>query len=269
MKNTINMTIEEVIAEVARLQAEIEAKATAFNEAGLNMDFRAMAQADLDIKELEKSYAEAAQVLTFMQLKDKENPMLEAIKMHSFEVLKHKDSAESGSTIKTREIQTVERQFDLREFDNFCGGKVSADKYWANFAEQMNQLIAIKVANDLKVDDLASIGTSYFISKTKAEIKLSEEGADVANPISNTQMLKLLQKCLDKIIYEDNDGKNKYKATSQDVAWLIYTYGRKDSKGRLTLKLADHKQFRKVLADVLHRIVTNTNYKVAYKAMVK
>ena len=90
----------------------------------------------------------------------------------------------------------------------------------------------------------------------------------MANPISNTQMLNMLQQVLDKIIYEDNNGKNKYQAKSQDVAWLLFTYGRKDSKGRLTLKLADHKQFRKVLADVLHRIVTGTDYKVAYKQML-
>lgn len=269
MKN-VKMTRPEMATKLAEIKASLEAKAIEYNQKSLDMDFRAMAEIDTDMKELEKEYIEFAQVLTFTDLKAMENPMLEAIKAHSFPILRHRDSSVSGGSLKTREVEFAERQFDLKEFDNFCGGKASADARWSNFAEQMNMLVAIHVANELKVDDLKAIGTSYFISKTKDEIKLSEENADVANPISNTQMLKLLQKVLDKIIYEDNGkGKNKYQAKSQDVAWLLFTYGRKDSKGRLTLKLADHKQFRKILADVLHRIVTDTNYKVAYKTMVK
>lgn len=269
MKNTVIKTYADLLAECNTIAADLESKAQAYNEAALNDNFHEMAIIDGQMKELEKDYSEASQALTFTALKDKPQPMLEAIKSYGFKTLKHKDSAESGSNIKTREIIEAERQFDLREFDAFCGYKVSADKNWHNFAERMNMLCAIHVANELKVDDLASIGKSYFISKTKDAIKLAEENSDVANPISNTQMLKMLQQVLDKIIYEDNNGKNKYQAKSQDVAWLLFTYGRKDSKGRLTLKLADHKQFRKVLADVLHRIVTNTNYKIAYKQMLK
>jgi hypothetical protein len=261
-------TYSELLADCAAIATELDNKCLTYNEAALNDDFHAMAVVDGEMKELEKSYVETAQALVFTSLKDKEQPMLEAIKTWGFKVLKHKDSAESGSTTKTREIIEAERQFDLREFDAFCGYTASANKSWSNFAERMNMLCAIHVANELKVADLASIGTSYFISKTKDEIKLADENADVANPISNTQMLKMLQQVLDKIIYEDNEGKNKYRAKSQDVAWLLFTYGRKDSKGRLTLKLADHKQFRKVLADVLHRIVTNADYKVAYKQML-
>ena len=268
MKNVTIKTRPELVADMANLSAQLDAKAIEYNEASINMDFRRMAEVDAEMKEVEKEYAETSQMLVFTDLKGADKPMLEAIKTHSFKVLKHKDSAESGSTIKTREMLEVERQFDLKDFDAFCGGTASADKFWSNYAERMNMLCAIHVANELKVEDLSVIGTSYFISKTKEEIKLAGENADVANPISNTQMLKVMQKVLDKIIYDDNNGKNKYQAKSQDVAWLLFTYGRKDSRGRLTLKLADHKQFRKVLADVLHRIVTNTSYKVAYKQML-
>ena len=267
MKNVIK-THAELVAECNTIAADLDAKAQAYNEAALNDNFHEMAIIDGQMKDLEKDYAEVSQALVFTELKSKDAPMLEAIKHYGYKTLKHKDSAESGSTIKTREIVDAERQFDLHEFDAFCGYKASVDNSWKNYAERMNMLCAIHVANELKVDDLASIGTSYFISKTKDAIKLAEENDSIANPISNTQMLKMLQQVLDKIIYEDNNGKNKYQAKSQDVAWLLFTYGRKDSKGRLTLKLADHKQFRKVLADVLHRIVTNTNYKVAYKQML-
>lgn len=268
MKNATIKTSAQLTADLNAKAAELDAKCEAFNNAALNDDFHEMAVIDGAMKELEKDYAVLSQALVFTNLQAKDKPMLEAIKAYGFKVLKHKDSAESGSTIKTREIVEAERQFDLREFDAFCGYTASANKSWSNFAERMNMLCAIHVANELKVADLASIGTSYFISKTKDAIKLAEENPEVANPISNTQMLKMMQQVLDKIIYEDNNGKNKYQAKSQDVAWLLFTYGRKDSKGRLTLKLADHKQFRKVLADVLHRIVTGTDYKVAYKQML-
>ncbi len=270
MKNTNVKTIEEVIATLNNAASTLYAKTTAYNEAALNADFKQMVELDEEMKDVEKEYAEASQLKAFMTFKASETPMLDAIKAHSFKVLKHKDSKTSGSTVATREVIEAERQFDLREFDDFCGNKASADKLWVNYAERMNMLCAIHVANELKVEDLATIGTSYFISKTKDEIRLADENSDVANPISNTQMLKMMQSVLDKVIYEENaeTHKNKYRAKSQDVAWLLFTYGRKDSKGRLTLKLADHKNFRKILADVLHRVVTNTDYKVAYKQML-
>ena len=207
MKNTVIKTTADLSAELNTLAAALESKAQAYNEAALNDDFREMAVIDGQMKDLEKDYAEVSQAFVFTSLKVKEAPMLEAIKAYGFKVLKHKDSAESGSTIKTREIIEAERQFDLREFDAFCGYTASANKNWSNFAERMNMLCAIHVANALKVEDLASIGTSYFISKTKDEIRLAQENPDVANPISNTQMLNMLQQVLDKIIYEDNNGK--------------------------------------------------------------
>lgn len=263
-------SITELEAELAGIAAKVEACAINYNEASMNDEFKIMAEQDTLMKDLEKEYADVSQRLTFTVLKEKENPMFEAIKAHSFPVMKHKDTSESGSTIKTRNVEIVERQFDLRDFDLFCGGKITADNKCWSMAERFNMLCAIHVANDLKVADLSAIGTSYFLSKTKEEIKIAGENDNVANPISNTQMLKMLQKILDGIIYEENGkGANQYKAKSQDVAWLLFTYGRKDSKGRLTLKLADHKNFRKILADVLHRIVTDTDYRVAYKEMKK
>jgi len=274
-KNETVMTVEEIRAELAEKSAAIDANITAWNEASLNVNFTEMVRLDNALKDLEKDYAEIAQKLLFTELKAMPNPMLEAIKAHSFTVVRHKDSAEAGTTMKTRERINQERQFDLYDFDLFCASKASKDAKWVRLAENVNMLICMRVASDLHIEDLESVGKSYFISKTAQQIKLSEEGVDVANPLSNTQLLAILQRVIDNVIYEDklNDAGesigNKYKAMSHDVNWLLYTYGRKDSKGKLTIKVADHKAFRKIVADILHRIVTGTSYKVAYKQMIK
>lgn len=272
MKNLVEKTHAELVAERNAIAANIDAKITAWNEASLNADFRAMVTIDTELKELEKDYAEVSQATTFKAL---DGNMLEAIKLHSFPIIKHKDSAESGSTVKTRERVDSEKQFDLYDFDCFNGSGASVNANWVRMAENFNMLCCIHVANELKVEDLEKIGKSYFISKAAAQVKLAEEGDDIANPISNTQMLKYLQKVCDNIVYEEktNDNGesmgNTYKVKSQDVAWMLFTYGRKDSKGKITLKVADHKNFRKILGDVMYRVCTNGDYKVAYKEMLK
>jgi hypothetical protein len=275
MKETVRKTYEELTAELTAKSAAIDAKITEWNEASISDDvtrFRTMAILDDELKALEKEYAEISQTRTFTGLN---GDMLEAIRTYAYPVVKHKDISESGSTIKTRERVDAERQFDLYDFDLFNGSHASKNEKWIRLAEQFNMLCCMHVANELNVEDLSKISSNFFVSNAAKKVQLAEEDESTANPISKTQMLKLLQKVCDNVVYEeklDENGNslgNTYKVTSHDVAWLLFTYARKDTKGRITLKVADHKNFRKIIADVLHRVVTNTNYKIAYKEMIK
>ena len=271
MNNTEIKTIEELRAELAEKLESINANIEAWNEAMMNGEISVAVKLDEKLKELEKKYADLSQKITFMSLNGN---MLEAIKTHSYPTVKHKDTSEAGSTAKTRERITIDVQFDLYDFDCFNNSHASVNAKWVRLAENFNMLCCIHVANELKIEDLSKISTSYFVSKAAQQVKLADNDADIANPISSTQMLKYLQKVCDSIVYEektDKNGKslgNVYKIKSQDVAWLLFTYGRKDSKNKITLKVANHRNFRKVIADVLYRVVTNGDYKVAYKEML-
>lgn len=258
-------TIEELKAKLAEKSAEIDAKITAWNEESISDEatrFRNMAKIDEELKTLKKDYNAISKKLTFEQLGA---DMLEAIKLNRYPVARWKDVGESGSTVKTRVREDGDEQFDLYDFDVHHGQLASHDKKWVRMAENFNMLCCMKAASDIGMKDVSKISDDYFMSKMAAQAKLSEQDASVANPISNTQMLKWLQQVVDAIVYEEKDGKNAYKVLTYDVNWLERVYGQKDKRNKLTMKVAKHKDFRLILSDVLHRIVTGTSYKVAYQ----
>lgn len=258
-------TIEELTAQLAAKSAQIDAKIMAWNEHSISdaaTRFRDMTKLDDELKELKKDYNKISLKLTFEKLN---GSMLEAIKLNRYPVASWKDVGESGSTVKTRVREDGDAQFDLYDFDVYNGSIASHDKKWVRMAENFNMLCCMKAASDIGVKDFSKISDDYFMSKMAVQAKLAGQDASVANPISNTQMLKWLQDVVDAIVYEDKDGKNAYKVLTYDVNWMERVYGQKDKRNKLTMKVAKHKDFRLILSDVLHRIVTGTSYKVAYQ----
>ena len=265
--NKMKKNIEELTVELQAKSAEIDAKIVAWNEASISDDkdrFRTMVTLDEELKNLKKEYNSISMILTFEKLNGN---MLEAIKLNRYPTANWKDSGESGSTVKTRFREDGDMQFDLYDFDVYNGEQASADKKWVRLAENFNMLCCLKAAKDIGIQDVTTISKDYFLSKMADKHRLAGQDAAIANPISNSQMLKWLQDVCDCIVYEEKEDKkeNKYRVTSHDVNWLERVYGKKDKKSKKTLKTANHKEFRLILSDVMHRVVTGESYKVAYQ----
>lgn len=267
MNNKVKKNIEKLVAELKVKSDAIDEKIVAWNEASISDDkdrFHTMVTIDEDLKKLKKEYNELSMKLTFEKLNGN---MLEAIKLNRYPTANWKDSGEAGSTVKTRTREDGTMQFDLYDFDVYNGSHASADAKWVRMAENFNMLCCLKAATDLGIKDVSRISNDYFLSKMADKSRLAGQDAALANPISNSQMLKWLQDVCDCIVYEEKDGKkeNTYRVTSHDVNWLERVYGQKDKKNALTLKVVKHKDFRLILSDVMHRVVTKTNYKIAYQ----
>lgn len=267
MSDKVKKSIEELKVELAAKSEAIDAKIVAWNEASISDDkerFRVMVSIDDELKTLKKEYNALSMKLTFEKLNGN---MLEAIKLNRYPVAAWSDSSESGSTVKTRTREDGTLQFDLYDFDVYNGNKASANAKWVRMAENFNMLCCMKVAKDIGVTDINTISKDYFMSKMAEQARLAGQDAALANPISSTQLMKWLQDVCDSIVYEAKEDKaeNKYRVINHDVNWMLYSYGKKDRKKDKTLKVANHKEFRLLLSDVMHRIVTGTSYKVAYQ----
>ena len=101
----------------------------------------------------------------------------------------------------------------------------------------------------------ASMEKPYAFSKaaTLEHIK----PATVINA-SNTKMLAILQSVVDAVITGD------YKATSHDVRYLDICATSKD-KQRCTVRGAKHADMRDTIGNVIYRIASGEDYRIAYK----
>ncbi len=86
--------------------------------------------------------------------------------------------------------------------------------------------------------------------------------------VSNTQLQKLIQACIDGIIFVDNGaGENKIKANNRDFKYLKACYGKRSRA--CAVKVPDHKEALSLIADIVYRILTDGVYTIDYKVAKK
>lgn len=246
------------------IESEIKENIIAYNEAVDSGNFTAMTEAENKQSELEKEYAQLAEVVCYADLKKQENPMVAAVKAYGFDVIGHKDiktvekvvedGEEKTITITTREMTVKEKQIDLIKFDNYGGKTVSINPVWKYELQSLNQLFCIRTAQDMNVPFEPA---SYFMDKVARRIE------DGETPVSNTAMLEALQNLVDMIIFEGED-KNKYRANSRDITAILKQYT-KSGKSRLGIAVAKHNFFARIIGKVLYRIATGEQYTLEYK----
>lgn len=247
------------------IEQEIIENIKAFNEAYLeNVGTTAIGEINTKQDTLENEYAALAEKVCYSSLKEKENPMLEAIKAYGFNVIKHKDTKVIEKTVvdgeevelsyERREMTIREKQIDLIKFDNYGDKTVSVNSMWKYELQSLNQLFCIRTAQELNVPFKAE---SYFMDKMARRIEMGE------TPVSNTAMLEALQNLVDMVIFEGED-KNKYRANSRDITAILMQYT-KSGKARLGIAAAKHNHFARIIGKVLYRIATGEQYTLEYK----
>lgn len=248
-------TLEELLADA-------NAQVVAWNTAMFEKKYDIAREADKSLADLEKEYLVEQQSAVFAALASEENPMLAAIKKLTFTIIKHNDKTDKDRDLTTRELITKDRQIDLLRFDEYCSkankAEIAHDPLWQYKVQCFNQLMCLRSARELKIDPKA-ISDSYYIAEKAKEIDMGK------TPDSNSSILKALQSCIDAIIFvDDGKGKNTYKASSHDVAYLLMTYTRK-GKTALSVATANHSTMRNFVSVICHRVVTGESYTIEYK----
>lgn len=247
--------MENYVKNVEASQKAVDAAHTKVNEALANKDLNeygnAMAQLTKAVKALNEHICRAEYVKFTLE----EHPMIAAIKQFKIEtvVIKEEKNKESGIVVGVK-LNKRETNIDLLKFCEF----VQIDKTWAHEAFHLLELLALREADVFKMNpsELAK-RTRYFCEKAAAK-KNGE------TPDSNTQIVKQLQKVVDLAIFvDDGNGKNSYKCTNHDIAFILDAATKIDTKEKGTIAMVKERDFRIIMLNVFsHCIGEIEAYKV-------
>ena len=236
----------------------------AYNKALSESDLKKMNELDVALKQLEIDYQNEMAKVVYQECLATENPMLSAITKYSYNVIAHKDKKEEDIVVERVLNDDKVRQIDLLKFCKYSQdikAKNKLDCAWQYDVMAFNQLLCLRSAKELKFTpaQVKKIAQTYYMEELARKINLGE------TPDSNTQICKQLQAVVDKILFKDDGkGKNAYKVNNHDVAYMLMIYTKK-GKSALAVQVAKHDFMRRIIADVLYRIVTDGKYSLEYK----
>lgn len=214
-----------------------------------------MSRIEETIREAESSYAAAKKNTVFADLKKTENPVLEGVKLYSYEVLGHKLKREDG-VVTGVEASTRDKCVDLVDLCSFCGLPTA----WKYRVEKMNLVLATRAAKELGYDGvrLRQMIDAWVLSDLAKREKMGE------TPMSNAQCVKLLQSVVDAILPEQG-----FKCNNWDVAFLLMSHTERDKRAKCSVKIIKGQYLYNVILDVLNRIVTGGQYNVEIPKLSK
>lgn len=258
MKKT---TDKKVLRNITDIRADIDARVNTYNAIINDESTKAadIEKLNAETSELEKEYARAAFHATALELLDSPAPMLAAATAPTFETLKHKDK-EDENGIKSRELVTAERPLDFVALESFFverGKKFGAESTWVYKVAAFNRLLCMRTAQSIGAD-VKTVAEKFATPTQARDIDLGK------TPTSNTQLLKQLQMIIDSMLYVEGEKGNIYKANSHDVGYLLSLYAKK-GRGVLSVAAARPKYLEKLIAEILHRIVTEKSYNIEFK----
>ena len=182
-----------------------------------------------------------------------EHPMVAAVQAFYIETIKVKESRDTNDgSITGVNFEKKKSRIDLEKFCEF--GELSRD--WAYDSAKLLALLTLRETNvyAIKPNELAK-KSFYFISQVKAK-------KDGETPDSNTQIVRLLQKIIDEAIFvDDGTGKNVYKCTNHDLAFIQDAVTKMDTKEKCTIAMLNERQFKTVMLSVFAHCL-GESYKV-------
>lgn len=229
------------------------------NTAILNDSFSGTQTAKEKLDKAVSDYNTEAVLSDFMTLRSKAEPMKEAIEQLNIATIGVKPNKDKDSGIITYSLEAAVKQIDLVAFDEFCRRekmKITPDKMWHHMVDRLCLLVTYRIMKELNCDT-KKLEDTYYISDVAKQIDMGK------TPSSNKQLLKQIQAIVDAVIYEDASGKNTYKVTSHDLNYIVQTMTKRSRSGSVVAPRPT--TMHMLIMDVLHRIVTNSDYKVEYQ----
>lgn len=256
------VNIEKILKDK---RTELEEQVAAYNAAVKKNNFTAMAKAEADAKEVCKAYTDAKTMQVFSRIMKEENPLKVAATENSFKTLSVRPIREDGfvtgmAIIEEDDEKAKEVQIDLLKL---CE-KLEVDTTWKHDIIRFHTLLVYRNAKDLNVspDEMKKINDS---DNMKAFIKSAQKGED---PASNKAIDRELQKILDKILYEDKNGKNAHLVNAHDRAYLDKCFTKAGREALSVTSIRPQGTFN-LIYNILHRIVADKMYSLNFKIVEK
>lgn len=207
--NTEVQVLDTLVAEVEQARERLQAEAEKRNELRMNDDFQAIEVSKANGKELEKACAKACKDACFYKLAFlNDNAIKAAIKTKSYMTYVLKDVKDKDTDTVSTEVEAREVFISLKEFDTYCtthGVKGSVEKSWdSEFKALAGAIVAQVVLGftdaEKREATINALKTDYYFSKALVKHEVALKNEDVADPVSNTQVMKLGQSMVEHLV---------------------------------------------------------------------
>ena len=199
----------------------------------------AMATLQKDVQEVNKMRCK----VEYCKFLETDTPMIAAVRQFYINKQRVKETrSKDDGSITGVNLEDKKARIDLEDFCDF--GELP--KKWTKDAAHLLAKLVLRETNvfAIKPSEL-SAKSFYFIHQVRAK----QEGK---TPDSNTQIVRLLQTIIDEMVFVDNgEGKNAYKCTSHDLAFIHDAVTKMDAKEKCTIATMNERQFKTVLMSVL------------------
>ena len=168
------------MADYVKILTDDESKMTVLiEEANKALSKGDVAEAGRVIEKLadaETDYATDKKGEVFDQLKDSGEPVLNAVKMLTYPVLKHKKNLDNG-VLRSVEMTTRMVYIDLVALCRYCG--LPTD--WRYSVDRLNQLLTLRLAQDVHAtkEEIDAISTSFYMKEEARKIESKTSGITV------------------------------------------------------------------------------------------
>ena len=208
-KMTPAQVLATLKAQVESARAALQASADKRNEYRVNEDFKAIEVEKANSRELEKACAKACKDAAFYELAFcNDDAIKAAIKAKSFMTYVCKDVKDSDTASVSTEVESKEVFISLKEMDTYCtthGIKGSADKAWSGEFMALAGAIVTQVVlgftdAEKREATIKALKDDYYFSKALTKHEAALENADLADPASKTQIMKLGQTMVEHLV---------------------------------------------------------------------
>lgn len=245
MAKTYNVKAFTDVADICKKTVDEALKAA--NGALLKKDKEAYDKARVQLDTEVDAYNQALCNVEYVGFMSAPNPMIAAIKKFFIDVCKVREITNKDTGIVTGlELVTRKARVNLEKFCEF--GELPTK--WASDCSKLLALLALSVTDvyKMKPADLAS-KSYYFITQARRKM-------DGETPDSNTQIVRLLQEIIDETVpVLDKDGKNQYKCTNHDLAFIRDCVTKLDTKEKCTIATINERQFKNVMMSVFAHVL--------------
>lgn len=181
------------------------------------------------------------------------NPIIAAVKQFSYVAYRIKETRDKETDAITGVlVETNTRRIDLADLVKY--GEL--DKAWLFHCAELRALFHLRSVHVFEITSAMLAKESFFFS-SQARKKANGE-----TPDSNTQIVRLIQTIIDEAIFvDDGTGKNAYKCTNHDIAFIEKCFSKLDVKEKCTIATINDRQFQMVMMSVFEHCLGEA-YKV-------
>ena len=237
-----NITVNPYEETCAKCEAEVNAKLEGVREALRAKNLEQYGERFTELKKAVEDWNKVLSKKQYTEFLKADDPMIAAVSAFYIEVIKIKeDRAKDSETITGVNLEKKQARIDLEKFCEF--GELNMS--WAHDSAKLLALLSLRETNvySIKPSDLAK--KSFYFA---AAVRAKKEGE---TPDSNTQIVRLLQQIIDEAIFvDDGSGKNKYKCTNHDLAFIQDAVTKMDTKEKCTIAMLNERQFKTVMMSV-------------------